>query len=478
MKEKVLARMAFLFVYFVFFIYSIDFYYTPPDDIEKAIHGLSIFGWIAWGIVLVSWYFEKRRIVDLYTIFASFVLLFNYGQCLMWAFNIHQDYEIGRWPLYSVVYIDRVSIYKTQIITIAGFLSMHLGAILYKDKSSDIPVTGNNEKGYNASLNTVSDITLIVSALCTYYDAIRNIIVTANYGYGANLYNQDVVATQNNVIILISWMFVPSLIAQLLSSNYAPSTVKKCYTLFVIYVLLQVFGGDRGWLYTLLLFVWMHHVYYKRITSKQGIAMSIGLVIVLFLCVGLSSTRGNGISLESIMNEFKDNINPIPAAFFELGGSMKPAVVIVDKEPQYPYGNTYLLSFLGMVTERITTFLNPDYQGVGSWFSQTYLGIKYGAGFSIIAEAIINFGFTGAYIVLFVIGIIVSKITNICYLNKSNSIRSFICISVYSCMITMARGTLLTCLKHIVFSIIPIYVIMLILYQKEKERGTFKCSIE
>lgn len=478
MKKTVLAKVAFLFVYLVFFIFSIDSYNTPPEDIESAIYRMSVAGWIAWGIVLASWYCEKGRFVDLYTIFASFVLLFNYGQCLMWAFNIHQDYEIGRWPLYSVVYIDRVSIYKTQIITIAGFLSMHLGAILHKRTLSNKPRSNIIEKGYNTSLNTASGITLVISALCSYYDAIRNIIVTAKYGYGANLYNQDVVASQNNLIILISWMFVPSLIAQLLSSNYNSSTVKKCYAMFAVYILLQVLGGDRGWLYTLLLFVWMHHVYYKHITSRQGAVMSIGLVIVLFLCVGLSSTRGGGISLKSIIDEFKVNNNPIPAAFFELGGSMKPTVVIVDKGTKYPYGNTYLLSLFGMVTERINTFLNPNYRGVSSWFSQTYLGIKYGAGFSIMAEAIINYGVAGAYIVLFVIGSIVSKINNICYSNKNNTIKTFICISVFSCMITMARGTLLTCLKHIVFSIIPICVIMLILYQKEKERGAFKCSIE
>ena len=76
-----------------------------------------------------------------------------------------------------------------------------------------------------------------------------------------------------------------------------------------------------------------------------------------------------------------------------MGGSMAPVIVLQKYGWDiWPYYNSYMLSILTMLTTKIATILDIPFGFIGSWFSQEYLKISYGAGFSIIAEAVMNYG--------------------------------------------------------------------------------------
>lgn len=86
--------------------------------------------------ILVTWYKLTRTILSPYTIFMLFFFLFNYGQCLLWAFGIHDSFEIGQAPMYRNFGVaNDADILKAQALTLICILMFHLGSVLcYKPR--------------------------------------------------------------------------------------------------------------------------------------------------------------------------------------------------------------------------------------------------------------------------------------------------------------------------------------------------------
>ena len=432
---------------------------VPSGGLDARIYILSIFGWILWVICVVSWHRLTGSFFDLYTVFISFAILFNFGQCLMWALGFHQSNEIGRGLSFGVS-VSNSSIYVGQLVTLMGILAFHCGAICaYKPSSSYTRLEENHDADIlSNALYSVTKVTLIISAICMLVNCIRNVFITRTFGYGANLYNESVASAQNNIIILLSWLFFPSIIAQLITTGYKRKTVVVCYTLFAIDCVLEFMAGDRGWIYWLAILVWMHHRYYKRLRIRQVLVYGVAFIFIILVAEGLSLSRGAGVSFSSALNAIKLEDNPIASIFFELGNSMKPLIIIIDKNAQYPYGNTYVLSILGMVTDRIIKVFMPEYVGIGSWFSQHFLRISYGADFSIVAESFINFGYYFGVVFMILLGWVISKAIAINQ-EESSQIKLFFSAATCSSILSMVRGTSTSALKMFTFSTLSIYLL-------------------
>lgn len=84
----------------------------------------------------------------------------------------------------------------------------------------------------------------------------------------------------------------------------------------------------------------------------------------------------------------------------------------------FPYGNTFLYGLLISPTKRIISLLHLNYESVSGWLSQSYLKISNGAGFSIVAEVLINFGPYLLPLAMVIVGVVIQKITDIDSCNK------------------------------------------------------------
>lgn len=80
------------------------------------------------------------------------------------------------------------------------------------------------------------------------------------------------------------------------------------------------------------------------------------------------------------------------------------------------YSNTYMNVLLGIVTSRTMNIIGRPWAPLNDWFSQTYLGISYGAGFSIRAEALINYGPLIAPLFMIFLGFAILSLT---YIDKN-----------------------------------------------------------
>lgn len=462
-------------LYLTAFNFVVD---NPQLDYSKLIFFLS---WIGVGLgafILYSWKRKTGKVFTFYTIFMLFYFLFNFGQCLMWAMGIHMEREIGTTTLYILGQPTTSDIVKVQLLTLICILTFHCGSMLRNEKKlkyqSEYPIEFSlNAKIELKALFTASILLSLIVVPINFYIQIQSLLIARSHGYSA-LYYGEFANSGNTVLILISHMFFPCLIGMLLGSNYRKNIKIIVYLLFGTYALIGVMTGDRGeWLYKLLILLWMSNTFYKRLTVKKVVSFSCFGILALYILDVIVSLRNVGITFENIVNSFSISGNPIIEAAFQMGLSMRPTMVLLNYGwDVYPYGNTYLFSIIGSFSERIIYLLGFEYEGLSSWFSQTYLGISYGAGFSIVAEALLNFGPMIAPIFLLLLGYLFTVVTSfnpIIY--KVYPIKVFMAISTgFACMV-LPRNTMQGVTKGWVYSVLTTYLVVLLfnnIYRKRQ----------
>jgi len=467
MKLSITKANAILIAVFAYVIYLflID---ADISNYKTGIYIMSVMGWIAWAYMCISWKKLTGELFSLYIIFISFAVVFTYGQCLMWALGIHGNRLeiIGRF-IEGRIRLTDSDIFRTQLLTIVGLLAFHAGAMCqYKRLSNDSAWLKDHRS--SQSLVTVCKVMLVISTICAYYYWLRNGIIYRSFGYGAYQYGENS-GNINSIIIILGWMFIPSMIGVLVGNNYKKTDKKVCYTLFAIFVVLCTFAGDRAWIYNLVILVWLHYRMQGTFNTRRFVRLSISGLIILTFAEAVSTVRGGGLSFNAIINSII-NDNPISSAFFEMGGTMAPtAIIFHDPNFNYPFGNSYLLSIPEMITTKFITFFVPEYQALGGWFSQTYLGLSYGAGFSMIAEALANYGRYVAPLWMILMGVVIARAINIQHDEKDEItifFKSTTCIS----FLYIVRNSTVNGLKQWFFTTFIIMVLVTVLTSRKRKR--------
>lgn len=462
-----LPKFKSLLITIISFSIFLFLYNMELSDYGIAIYIMSVFSWVVWVCGIILWKQETGKYFDLFTIFYSFAVLFNSGQCLMWAFGIHNDHEIGKYPV-SHISIAYEYVYKSQLLVLMCLIAFHCGALLFYKRKSNTENREARRDSLRDDINItvmkqVCRITLIISTICTYLYWISNIAITRTFGYGAYLYDSAASSSTNNIIILLSYMFIPSIIGMLLSHNYDTSIMRFCYLIFGIYALLCTVAGYRSWIYELVIIVWLHVTYYKKINTKRFLFYAVIGLAVVYLGTAISRIRGTGISINAVIEALTTGDNPLTSAFFELGGSMGPtAVILRDPNYHYPYGNSYLYSLVEMISTRFITFFNPDYIGLGGWYSSVYLCLNYGAGFSFVAEALTNYGIIGAPIWMVFLGAVITKLISFDE-NQATVLQSFFKVSTCAALLPIVRNTMTSGMKRWFYSTLLIYALILLI---------------
>lgn len=472
--KTVLLMVSALFVFY----FGYDIVRTSQgQSCSNFVVILSWIGIVFFTLCYINWKKITGTWFSLYSIFYIFLCLFMFGQCFMWAFGIHDDGEIGKMNLFRFgVPATEKGILTAQLMAISGVVMLHGGVSLFYKKD-------NNQIRYETDFNSSTDGTLflvscgacVIGTVATFYSLARNIVVNSIYGYGATLYNAEVVSSQSNLILLVRMLFFPALVGMLVGSNFKCSVCKIVYGIFTVFVVVSLFAGDRGeWIFPLLILIWMHHNYVKRIDKKKLLLYAIVGLVLIAVSVAVRNVRSDGVTLQAIFEELVSNENPIVSAFFEFGRGMQHSAILMERGwDSYPYGNTYILSILGMITDAIPRMLISGYQSLSTWYSSEFLGIPYGAGFSIIAEGLINFGPYFFWVPLFFIGAILSRFAFGLNdgLRDTNSLNAFMKISITYCAIQGIRNTTLTSLKMFVFSTVMIYFATVIFKNLLGRRG-------
>lgn len=391
-----------------------------------------------------------------------FFFLFNFGQPLMWAFGIHQPDEIGVRNLYLFDKASSGNIVFTQALTIISILMFHLGAVFcYKPKKKKINKE-HNEKNITNNLLTKKSLyyTGVIFSLVvipvSLYISLFNLYYSQLHGYSALYYDPN--KPSSSLLSVIHYMFLPTLFALLIGSNYKKRIRYFVYTVFALYLIINLLSGDRGsWIYGLFLLIYMNHAFYKKIKVRRFIFYSLNSIIFLYIVSAIVRLRNTSITLESIKETISLQEFPLINFIFEMGGSMQPTLTLVQYGWDiWPYHNTYLTAIMGVVSTKVFNLFDIPFSTIDSWFSHQYLGINYGAGFSIVAESLLNYGPVFAPLFMILMGYILISLS---YLDKNvtiedSSFKIFFAVSTMSAFIKIVRGDLHFTLKSWFFGVL------------------------
>ena len=322
---------------------------------------------------------------------------------------------------------------------------------------------------YSRSIYTVSKILSVIVIPIAFYGIIQQYITSQVYGY-IGIYYGDEVQAQGS-FLTIGQLFFVCLLGLLIGSRYKKSIVVIVYILFFIYVLIGLACGDRsGWFYILLILIWMHHTFYKPFKERQIIRGTIIAIAALYLIQAIVEVRNVGINYESVSESFSLDNYPIVAFINEMGGSLSIIIVAINKNVVYPYGNSIFLGLLAMVTMKIPALLGIDYMPITDWFSWEYLGLNYGAGFSIYAEMAVNFGVLIAPFLFFLVAFIARKFLDVSErINTLSSLSLLFMIGTSSFFISSIRNTFHDFFKY---WFLGCFAFILIIYIYHKFFGT------
>ncbi|MFA2832068.1 O-antigen polysaccharide polymerase Wzy [Bacillus paranthracis] len=461
--------------YMMYLLFSLDF--NGSKDYTDMIYVFSWLG-VTLGIYVVyTWYKLTGSCFSLHTILMLFFFLFNYGQPLMWALGIHSPNEIGTTTLYTLGLPTSGDIVYTQALTLICILMFHCGAIFcYKPrKRLDIDnekIIVSAKKISNAMYYTCLIVCVIVIPI-TMFNSIYNLIFAQIHGYSAIYYSDDKI----NIVIfnLIDKMFFPCLVGLLIGSNYQKKIRYFVYSVFSVYLMVNLLSGDRGsWVINLIILIWMSHTFYKRINFKKTVLYTAVAIISLHIVDAIVSVRNIGVNLENISKSLIEGESVITSAIFEMGSSMKPAMVLIKYDWDiWPYTNSYLNAVLGIVSSKVFTILGIPFSAISDWFSQEYLGISYGAGFSIVAEAVLNFGPLIAPIIMIIIGYIITSMT---FITKNTTVQRspmkiFFAISTMSIFVPVVRNHFQWILKSWFYGVFILIILMLIVKDYIERKG-------
>ncbi|OUQ33618.1 O-antigen polysaccharide polymerase Wzy [Massilimicrobiota timonensis] len=440
----------------VFLIFSLLNIYNLFIDYSLNIMGYVLVIWIIY-----TWKSStKESIFTPYIIFMIFIVLFNYGQPLLWAFNIISDTDITNYLFLGTNLVaSKIDIQNLKILTCIMIYALHFGAILSTSFKKTEKYSNVN---YDRYILLVGYIFAIISVPLTLYRYLTFLSISSVHGYGAIYYSNDFQLA--SLTFIVEMFFFPSLLCILLGGKFKKKYQIIVWSIMLFYTIINLSMGDRGtWLYKIIILIWLEFYYYQpKIDFKKIMLYILLLLPFLYIVYAIVELRDYGkIEITSIIKELGNIEFPLISALREMGGSMNIlAYIYIYGASFWNYGNTYIPAILGVISSRYFPMLGLQVILIDDYFSQ-YLNLSYGTGFSLFGECYLNFGI---FSVLFLL--ILGYVLGLLFRNNSNhfsNIRLFIIASSLSTLIGWIRGSSFLYFKSFFYGVIVFYLLIVLL---------------
>ncbi|NHC43621.1 O-antigen polysaccharide polymerase Wzy, partial [Bacillus sp. MM2020_1] len=423
-----------------------------------------------WSII--SWYKLRKEFLSPYTLFITIIYVFTAGQSFLWAFNIYIE------PFYDLRNeFSESQIFNALFYTCISLTSFHIGALMVlkislKNNSIDKIKSRTAEFSIRA-IKIVGWILFAVSILPTILVLKAQIVIALTSGY-STIYQLDVATGVNGLADDISLFIIPAMLCLLIGYSSEKSKIKHIIILLIgIYISLYLLIGLRNKAVVMLvaaLCIW--HYCIKPIRGKRaliGIVLSYFIVAFLNVVSQLRSITDKSINdyyelLIKSLGKSELFINTISG----MGWSMFPLIKTMEIVPEhYPYrmGSSYLFSFTTLIPNLGFWDVHPamKYSDLSTWLTRT-IDYPYGTGYSIIAEAYINFAWFGP-IMMCLIGTLVGVVfTRVNKFTCKFTPESFVlCMILFAMTVMTARNNFLSTIRAVFYYSLPVYIMILII---------------
>ncbi len=389
--------MIYKLIFFILIVaYSLFLLVLPEKATSHDLFVWSVIGWGQFLLTIYSWVKSGNRLISPYVVFMVCCYLFNFGRAFLYPFGYDFSFSL-------LYHIKIYSIFKAQVYTLLMFAAFHFGALIYSSKKHFWNLSSNYNK---KKIIYIGWVLFVISVGPYFVDMIQNVILSMTYGYGA-IYDQGPKSLFMKCMNFMGEYFVPSCIC--LYVGYKGCRYKQriieCILLVVVLCIFLI-GGRTGGVIILGLIIILRNYLYKRIAKKGMLLIAVGAVGLLAVLAIIRGTRSSSDrTLESY--EMKGSSSDMAvAALSEMGGSMSCLIKTQDFVPStedYRYGTTYLYAITSVIPNLGQWDVHPAKEGanMSEWLTDK-MRLNYGTGFSITAEAYINFGyFSWMFMLLF-----------------------------------------------------------------------------
>ena len=444
--------------------------------IKNALVVASLICLVSVVIELILWKNLTHEFFSPYTVFFIVLFIFCCGQSVGWLLNI----DMGPKDMWN-----RVDHGITKDLLLRGLLYssisisyFHLGAIIAtKCDRRNIKYSKYNEIIVRKVFKYTAKHILIICIPAFIINSYTNIIQVKT-GY-ENLYSYlESSSIIYRVIDILSNYYEPCLLMLLIA--YSKDRIKRKVIIFamLIDVIISLYiGGRSGAVMSLLAIVLAYHYFIKPFNGKKVIvAITTGYFGIAFLNTIAKFRNLSNKNVVDLFNMFIMSFSNVIGQFIgELGWSITSicwTMTLVPKSYSFRYGLSYLVSLIAW----IPTFFFPNGHPVVKWgelstWLQGALRMSYGPGYSMIAEAYLNFGEYGSYMLL-IEGMVISYM--IAQVSRKNSHKDILkstiqIIYIMILMKSLIRSSVSIAFRQFVFIILPLYIIMIVVLKKNKK---------
>lgn len=447
-REKILLIL-------ICIVYAIIGYTTD----RPTMNSLSMMGW--FGLIqliycIISWIKRGNQFISPYIIFLLSLYVFSFGQSFLWAFDLEFDRT-----LINFYGITIPEIFDAQVLTLIMLAFFHIGASFWMTKRNTYANSLSISVDYTPQLKRIGWLLFIVSAIPYASETIHDMVISMTKGYGA-VFGEGKVGL-DNLTSFISGYFIPSVIC--LFIVYKDYKVVRSFFLGILLLnvaAILITGGRSNAVILLSLLIIMYHYLVKQFTRKWILVGGVGALLLLQVLAYVANVRTerdrnvdfDGIKIES---------NAAVDAIAEMGGTMFCQIKTMELVPSYEpyrYGKSYLYSFTTLIPNFGFWAIHPAKKesNLGDWLTDA-LGLGYGTGFSMCAEAYANFGYFG-FIIFFFWGWFLASVFGKIELSaqtKNYALMAFLLI-LYWYFLKLPRNNFINLVRPLFFVAGPIYL--------------------
>lgn len=358
-------------------------------------------------------YKKTGSFMSLMTFFWVSFYLFHGGQIIMYVidWNGYSDYGIYNvFDFYTLAEIIRATHYSTICELFFIF-----GAMICSVKHKEYRL--ENTEGYMSVINRFGRTFVMVSALPFAYYVISILRVGITKGYTAiNDYSNYGSSAFMKIVVIFVDIFIIGAFFLAVSNYNNKKIYRASIGVILIYSLVLLSLGERTDPSSFIVLVLWLDSYLCRFNGnvrKSNRKRILATVLLVFLTIAFPSImalrHGGIISLSQLVNNIRQNglLESLKMSIASLGYSMMPLIQVrrfVNSGEPLRFGTTYLAALTNIIP-----FLGiaKNYANLSTWLMHK-MNMNYGPGFSMAAEAYLNF--KDFPIILTLFGFLSSKI--------------------------------------------------------------------
>lgn len=396
-------RTLLIFMSIFYFFYGISVKSPSMDNVV-------LMGWLCWFQLFISVYAWKKKgnqLLSPYIIFLVTLYIFSNGQSFLWSLGLESDRD-----LIGFHGITIPEVFNAQVLTMEMLAFFQIGASTYYHKQRITDISNERiEIDVRPQLKQIGWFLFFVSVVPYVSETINDLVVSLTRGYGA-IYGAGKVGF-DNLSAFISDYFIPSIICLFVVYSQNQTVRRFLLAILLVNILaILIIGGRSNAVILIALILILYHYLVKPFTKKWLLVGIAGAFIMLQVLtfVGHSRVESNR---SANMTEAVLEDNAAVDAVAEMGSTMYCLIKtmgIVPTKSDYRYGRSYAYAFTTVIPNLGFWDIHPAKKesNLGDWLTEE-LALGYGTGFSMCAEAYINFGYF-AFIIFFIWGYFISSI--------------------------------------------------------------------